>query len=436
MSKEYITYGFYKFQPQKMRYDILDAMPYINKPNGFWASPVDANHSWANWCEAEGFGILSEGTENVNYIKFKLKNAKVYTIKNLKDLLGLPLNEIKTPFSGQFFMGSVNYERLRTMGYDGVELCMDNYRFGHMFGAHPRTEEDKKLSEEELDRAANIEHIFNSWDCDSIVIWNPDVIEVIEEKCFNKTDCELFYDGYNFKDENGKALSPEVYKNATSIIVEDGIKELSDEAFSRFFDLREVYLPNGLESIGISTFYNCESLKEIVIPNSVKKIGYNAFVGCEELQYIKIPDNIKKINPGMFKNTNEDLCIDFKDYNIKPVVDQTPTNKNPIEIVNYLLKNNMSIRDYKAPIEEEKSTKPYNYKDIELRQKIFEKLNEEEMKTITSNGLLHEKITNIIQKLTPIDKDLTKKINDILNKVENNNLEIPTNNNINKKDER
>ena len=148
MSKTYIHYGHEPFdrgliQPIKNR-------EYFTKPRGgFWASPVDAEFGWKQWCEREHFAL----DRFVHSFKFTLSpEAKVLTIGSKLDLHGLPRGDT---FGLDLGMVCLDFEELVKQGYDAVEL--------------------------ELSRDWDLYWDLYGWDCDSIVILNPDIIVEVEE---------------------------------------------------------------------------------------------------------------------------------------------------------------------------------------------------------------------------------------------------------------
>ena len=109
------------------------------------------------------------------------------------------------------------------------------------------------------------------------------------------------------------------------VVIESGIKSVSDYAFYKCDNLKEVVLPESITSIGYESFYyctglesitfaenseltsigsyvfyNCTSLENIEIPNSVISIGSSAFYNCTSIESIAIPDNVTSIGAGAF----------------------------------------------------------------------------------------------------------------------------------------
>lgn len=114
----------------------------ISKPwGGLWASNIDSEYGWKNWCEDEKY-VKSN-------FKFTLSNeANVFHIKNTKDIYNLPL--IDNPYAIAIHK-VIDFEKCIQLGIDAIELHLS---------------EDRSLYFD-----------LYGWDCDSILILNPDIIE-------------------------------------------------------------------------------------------------------------------------------------------------------------------------------------------------------------------------------------------------------------------
>ena len=128
--------------------------PYFgNKPiNGFWASRVDAEYGWKQWCkDNEPYWTMGK-----SFIFTLTDDTKVLSIKS-KDDLGKIDSYIEDSARLYFPSGInnnmrlINFEKM-AKDYDALEV------------------DGSKLYWE-----------FYGWDCDSIVIFNPDVIEEVNE---------------------------------------------------------------------------------------------------------------------------------------------------------------------------------------------------------------------------------------------------------------
>lgn len=153
--KRYIHYGHDRFIPE--HFTPIRNRQYFSKPfGGLWASPVDAEYGWKDWCEAENFRECRED----NSFTFTLAPvARVLYVAGRSDLKGLPrtgdmesilggMYDVDNPYS----LVSLDFERLRNDGWDAVEVTDINRLYWALYG----------------------------WDCDSILVMNPDIIEVVE----------------------------------------------------------------------------------------------------------------------------------------------------------------------------------------------------------------------------------------------------------------
>ena len=193
--KTYITYGFNHFDPDKFEISKNDIIENVgNKPKyAWWGSPVDAQYGWKDWCESERFGILANSAHNIDYVKWTLKkDTKILYIKDYSDLLNIP---IKKEYFGPYLNIKIDFNNLRNSGYSGMELCMDKYYFGHLWNTPESAVKEvvevlgvknKTDLEKMLKLLTYVEEGLNTWDCDSICIWDKDVIDIIEEKSFNR----------------------------------------------------------------------------------------------------------------------------------------------------------------------------------------------------------------------------------------------------------
>lgn len=154
MSKAYVHYGSEKFDMDKFL-EIKDKgilchgkNKFINKPDyGLWASPVDTDFGWKEFCTNEDFRTdrLSES--------FTLElsdDAKVFTVTKLDDIPSNYISEIKARHGAE--LHNLNFDRIME-DYDAMELIHSKGRYNELHYS-----------------------LFYSWDVDSIVIWNPQII--------------------------------------------------------------------------------------------------------------------------------------------------------------------------------------------------------------------------------------------------------------------
>lgn len=93
------------------------------------------------------------------------------------------------------------------------------------------------------------------------------------------------------------------------VVLPEGIKKISEEAFSNRQKLTEINLPESIEYVGSRILNNC-NVKKIVVPSNVK-------TWCEEAFYYSgvkeaaLPDNMTYIPDGMFS-----VCDNLEKINI------------------------------------------------------------------------------------------------------------------------
>ena len=147
LAVEYIHYGHNKFDLSQFK--PIRNEKFMNKPyGGLWASRTDAKYGWKDWNEHEQFRVCSEE----NSFKFVLsENANVLEIHSREDLDKIP--QIKT---SQLLIGNClpDFKKLLySVGVDAIELFLS---------------EDPRLYWD-----------LYGWDCDSILVMNPDVVKEI-----------------------------------------------------------------------------------------------------------------------------------------------------------------------------------------------------------------------------------------------------------------
>jgi hypothetical protein len=152
LDKVYIAYGSSEYSPNKFKpVDLKHWRSTINnKPfGGLWASPIDSKWGWKDWCQAEEWK-----TESLNtYFTFTLApGANIYVIDNEKDLMSV--STFRSEYTSTL---SIDFADLINNGYDGIYVT-DNaarkFRCSTIYG----------ISD------------LSSWDCESICIFNKDVI--------------------------------------------------------------------------------------------------------------------------------------------------------------------------------------------------------------------------------------------------------------------
>lgn len=142
----YVHYGSNRFERELFLMPINRPDFVISKPfGGLWASNIESEYGWKEWCEINEFHL----NELESNFKFMLSNeANIFHIKNTKDICTLPLIDNLYIITNHKV---IDFEKCIQLGIDAIELHLS---------------EDRSLY-----------HDLYGWDCDSILILNPDIIE-------------------------------------------------------------------------------------------------------------------------------------------------------------------------------------------------------------------------------------------------------------------
>ena len=144
----YVHYGHKKFY-KEMCGPIENIQLFTKPRGGFWASRIDAEFGWKDWCIDQEFRDIDEN----DAFRFRLKDdAKVLYINNINILSTLPMaqNTLSLPGINIF----LDFEKL-SKEYDAIEVNISECR--------------------------DLYYSLYGWDCDSILIMNPDIIEEVKQ---------------------------------------------------------------------------------------------------------------------------------------------------------------------------------------------------------------------------------------------------------------
>lgn len=156
--KNWITYGIH-YDPEKFNKISENEVSTLNKPmtGGLWCSPVDSSCSWKRWCEGEYFRVesLKFGT------KFNITpDAKILKIDSLCNYY--QVKKTYGEFNNEYRRVFINFSKISKI-YDAVYLTESGFH-------------DTRWLDDLYDMGTY------SWDCESMVILNNNII----------TDVELF----------------------------------------------------------------------------------------------------------------------------------------------------------------------------------------------------------------------------------------------------
>ena len=131
-------------------------------------------------------------------------------------------------------------------------------------------------------------------------------------------DGEMYdYDGSNqapWNERNEPWEEDHAYgARITYVLINEGVTNISNNAFSSCSNLKEVKIPNSVKNIGNSAFYYCRNLKSIEIPGNLKIIGNQAFTHCERLKKVEIRKSVEEIQYRAFQHCSSLENIQLKE---------------------------------------------------------------------------------------------------------------------------
>lgn len=103
--------------------------------------------------------------------------------------------------------------------------------------------------------------------------------------------------------EGIKKISPNAFASCEALICVDlpsTLAEIGDSAFESCTALCEVVNPSGVVRIGESAFEFCEFLSSFDFSDGLEEIGASAFYGCIRLSKVILPDSIKTVGTAAF----------------------------------------------------------------------------------------------------------------------------------------
>lgn len=153
MNKQiYIHYGATSFDPNR-GFPIKNE-PHWCKPNGgLWASRKNASFGWKEWCEREEFRECDVRCS----FEFTMRDeSKIATISTLSQLAKLPSTK-KQDRTSPLSTYLIDFEKCLQNGIDAIELCWYGDEFSDVV-------------------SGGLYYALYGWDCDSIVVLNPDAV--------------------------------------------------------------------------------------------------------------------------------------------------------------------------------------------------------------------------------------------------------------------
>ena len=161
----YIHYGSDHFRPKMAKKAKNSRIPWTKPEHGtgLWGSRVDGSYGWKDWCENED---NEEWLEGGSFL-FTLKpEANMVMLNNAADFEKLPEVDI-------FKLGLKESDFIRRTFYPDFEKCLEQGIDAIELGWYGDEWEDVKSDD--------LYMALYGWDCDCILVLNPDVIVPIEK---------------------------------------------------------------------------------------------------------------------------------------------------------------------------------------------------------------------------------------------------------------
>ena len=102
-------------------------------------------------------------------------------------------------------------------------------------------------------------------------------------------------------------------RDATEIVVKDGVERIWEYAFRDCRSLSKITIPDTVTSIDKCVFAECIRLRCIQLPPKLQYIGQNAFHACLSLEAIYIPPTVTLISHYTFRSCVSLRIINFPD---------------------------------------------------------------------------------------------------------------------------
>ena len=87
------------------------------------------------------------------------------------------------------------------------------------------------------------------------------------------------------------------------IIIEDGVTNISNDAFAWCNEATSAIIGKDVTTIGKNAFMSCYNLTEISLPESITEIGASAFAGCAKVESIRLSANVSTIKSNAFSTS-------------------------------------------------------------------------------------------------------------------------------------
>ncbi len=152
-----------------------DALLY--KPPGFW---ISINGDWERWCTGEEFRDVKNATICDVYLKPNLLFIRISTVLDADELFLFLIPELKDHYDGFSDFSSSLSDLISISRYQIHELYKGNLVTARSVWSKALEICDGIYFENSTD--LHFHTIFNTWDCDSIVLFDPSNVTISKKE--------------------------------------------------------------------------------------------------------------------------------------------------------------------------------------------------------------------------------------------------------------
>lgn len=130
--------------------------PWVKPNGGYWASPVESNNGWKDWCLRENFLCFGDRYKNIDkHQKFTIaEDAKILYLRNEEEIMFLKETYESRDSLLMRLAIYPDYEKIVADGYQAI-YYEDN---------------------------SETHYPLICWDCDSLLVMDPTIINIIKEE--------------------------------------------------------------------------------------------------------------------------------------------------------------------------------------------------------------------------------------------------------------
>ena len=109
--------------------------------------------------------------------------------------------------------------------------------------------------------------------------------------------------------DEGNARWFPYWEQITAVVIEEGVTDISDQAFESCANITAVTIPQTVTKIGDKAFNGCSSLESIFIPDSVTVMGLGTFQGCSSLTEVTLSNTLTNIREFCFNGCSSLVSV-------------------------------------------------------------------------------------------------------------------------------